>query len=43
VQECCCGGEIVFTASGDVKSSGDVIEGDKDSGYIDDGYEAYKT
>lgn len=40
--DCCCGGEIVFTASGDIKSTGDVIEGDKDSGYIDDGYEAYK-
>ena len=42
VQECCCGGEIVFTASGDVKSAGEAVEGDRDSGYIEDGYEAYK-
>jgi hypothetical protein len=43
VQECCCGGEIVFTATGEVKSSGDVVsENGKDTGYIEDGFESYK-
>lgn len=43
VQDCCCGGEIIFTATGEVKSAGEVIREDgRDTGYIDDGYESYK-
>ena len=42
---CCCGGEVKFTANGDIKTS-DAPVGDfgveVDSGYINDGYEATK-
>lgn len=43
---CCCGGEIKFTATGEVKHDGEDSSdsGDRevDSGYIQDGYEANK-
>lgn len=44
--DCCCGGEVKFTATGEVKydSDGSEESGDRevDSGYIKDGYEASK-
>lgn len=44
--DCCCGGEVKFTATGEVKFDGDVSEEsghrEVDSGYIQDGYEATK-
>lgn len=44
--ECCCGGEVKFTANGEVKhegvsETGESIEG-PDTGYISDGYESNK-
>ena len=44
-QDCACGGEVIFTATGDLKQrSADLVEelGDTDTGYIADGYEAQK-
>jgi hypothetical protein len=44
--ECCCGGEVKFTVTGEVKTSGsDETSNDKDvdNGYIEDGYEANKS
>lgn len=43
--ECGCGGAVIFTASGEVKSSGDkdsAAGSDLDTGYVDDGYDGYK-
>jgi hypothetical protein len=44
--ECCCGGEVKFTATGEVKVDGEDAEEsgyrEVDSGYIQDGYEAAK-
>ena len=44
-QNCACGGEVIFTATGEIKQrSADMVEelGDTDTGYIADGYEAQK-
>lgn len=43
---CGCGGDVKFSASGDVKSSGSdetVSSKEVDSGYIEDGYESNKS
>lgn len=43
---CGCGGDVKFSASGDVKASGvdeTVSSKEVDSGYIDDGYESNKS
>lgn len=42
--ECCCGGEVVFTATGEVKGSNEGLsettsfDKEHDTGYIEDGY-----
>lgn len=43
--DCCCGGEVKFTATGEVKPSDSVDNEGKeiDSGYISDGYEGTKS
>ena len=45
-ESCCCGGEIKFTATGEIKHDGEDSSdsGDRqvDNGYIQDGYEANK-
>lgn len=44
--DCCCGGEVKFTVSGEVKDSGsdETVAGKEvDNGYIDDGYESAKS
>lgn len=43
--DCACGGEVIFTATGEIKQrSADSVQdlGDTDTGYIADGYEAQK-
>ena len=43
--DCGCGGEVIFTASGEIKqSAADSVEelGSGDTGYINDGYESAK-
>ena len=45
IEICCCGGEVKFTPSGDVKTSDSPETSNNtttDSGYINDGYEATK-
>lgn len=38
-QDCCCGGNLIFTATGEVKESGAVVSDSSiDTGYIEDGY-----
>lgn len=47
IGECCCGGEVKFTVTGEVKDSGSTDETipkkEVDNGYIEDGYEANKS
>jgi hypothetical protein len=43
--DCCCGGEVKFTATGEVKADGEDAGSEKeiDNGYIDDGYGGTKS
>jgi hypothetical protein len=42
IDNCCCGGEVTFSANGEVRVDAPTDLGDVDTGYINDGYESAK-